>query len=191
MSESNAPFFIVGSERSGTTLLMAILGCHRRPAVPEVAWFYPRFRAFIHTYDALRKAENLRTLVAEMIFGLKAPFFGLDLNPATIVDELLAQTYENSFAEAYRVILQRYADAVGKPRWGEKTPHNLYYAGEILGDFPSAKFINLTRDGRDVAVEQIRSAFGTDSHIDLLVALKRAGLDPQKDVKVQNVPPNE
>jgi hypothetical protein len=32
------PVFIVGQERSGTTLLMAMLGCHSRIAVPEVAW---------------------------------------------------------------------------------------------------------------------------------------------------------
>jgi hypothetical protein len=95
-----------------------------------------------------------------MIFGLKTPFFGLDLNPQTIVQQLVSATRQNTFAEAYRVILELYADAVKKPRWGEKTPHNLFYVREILEDFPDAKFLNLVRDGRDVAVEQLRSAFG-------------------------------
>ena len=36
------PIFIIGSERSGTTLVLAILACHPRIAVPEVTWFYPR-----------------------------------------------------------------------------------------------------------------------------------------------------
>ncbi|MDC0683402.1 sulfotransferase family protein [Sorangium atrum] len=160
MARSNAPFFIVGNERSGTTLLMAILGHHRRLAVPEVAWYYPRFRPYLHTYGDLKQAESFRALVSEMIFGLKTPFFGLDLNPSTIVQELIARTRRNTFGEAYRVILERYADAVQKPRWGEKTPHNLFYVREILEDFPEAKFLNLVRDGRDVAVEQLRSAFG-------------------------------
>jgi len=160
MAKSEAPFFIVGSERSGTTLLMAILGHHSRLAVPEVTWYYPRFRAFLYTYGDLSHRENYKTLISEMIFGLKTPFFGLDLNPATIVDGLLGEVKGNSFAEAFRVILQHYANAVGKPRWGEKTPHNLYYVNEILQDFPNAKFIHLVRDGRDVAVEQLRSAFG-------------------------------
>lgn len=35
LSHSISPFFIVGSERSGTTLLMAILGHHSRVAIPE------------------------------------------------------------------------------------------------------------------------------------------------------------
>jgi hypothetical protein len=84
----------------------------------------------------------------------------LDLNPATIVDELLARIETKTFAGAYGAILDLYARAVGKPRWGEKTPHNLFYVEEILADFPDAKFIHLVRDGRDVAVEQLRSAFG-------------------------------
>ena len=157
---SNSPFFIVGSERSGTTLLMAILGQHSRLAVPEVAWYYPRFRPYLHTYGDLGDRARFSTLLSEMIFGLKTPFFGLDLNPATIVDELLARTRANTFAEAYAAILGRFAEAVGKPRWGEKTPHNLFYVAEILQDFPDARFVHLVRDGRDVAVEQLRSAFG-------------------------------
>ena len=160
MPESNSPFFIVGNERSGTTLLMAILGHHSRLAVPEVAWYYPRFRPYLHSYGELSRTENFRTLLSEMIFGLKTPFFGLDWNPRSIVQEVLESTRENTFAEAYRGILQRYAEGVKKPRWGEKTPHNLFYVREILQDFPDAKFLNLVRDGRDVAVEQLRSAFG-------------------------------
>jgi hypothetical protein len=139
---------------------MAILGHHSRLAVPEVTWYYPRFRAFLDTYGDLNQAANFRTLVSEMIFGLKTPFFGLDLNPATIVDELLAKIRAPSFAQAFRAILELYSDSVRKPRWGEKTPHNLYYLPEILDDFPGAKIINLVRDGRDVATEQLRSAFG-------------------------------
>jgi len=157
---SSAPFFIVGSERSGTTLLMAILGNHSRLAVPEVAWYYPRFRAYLHTFGNLAERGNFRTLVAEMIFHLKTPFFGLPLDPATIVEELVAETVAPTFAEAYRVILERYAKEVSKPRWGEKTPHNLFYVREILEDFPDAKILHVARDGRDIAVEQLRSAFG-------------------------------
>jgi len=160
MAASNPPFFIVGSERSGTTLLMAVLGQHSRLAVPEVAWYYPRFRAYLHTYGDLNVPANFRTVVSEMIFGLKTPFFGLDVNPATVVDELIARTRAATFPEAYAAILGLYAEKVGKPRWGEKTPHNLFYVEEILADFPNARFVHLVRDGRDVAVDQLRSAFG-------------------------------
>jgi hypothetical protein len=156
----NAPIFVVGSERSGTTLLMVMLGNHPRIAIPEVAWYYPRFRPYLHTYGDLNVPAHFRTLVEEMTFGLKTPFFGLAVNPRTIVDEILARTRAPTFAEAYRALLSHYAERVGKPRWGEKTPHNVYFAREILEDFPDARFVHLIRDGRDVAVEQLRSSFG-------------------------------
>ena len=35
------PIFVIGAERSGTTLVMTMLGAHPDIAVPEVAWFYP------------------------------------------------------------------------------------------------------------------------------------------------------
>jgi hypothetical protein len=157
---SSSPFFIVGSERSGTTLLMAMLGCHRRLAVPEVCWWYPRFRRHLHTYGDLARPENFRVLVEEMVFGLKTPFWGMPVNPRTIVDEIVARTSGPTFVEVVRAMFERYAEHVGKPRWGEKTPHNIYFVREIIADFPGARFVHLVRDGRDVAAEQLRSAFG-------------------------------
>lgn len=154
------PIFVIGSERSGTTLLMAMLGNHPNIAVPEVAWFYPRFRPYLYSYGDLSNAANLRTLAEEMVFGLKTPFWGMDVNPATIVDEIVVSAREKSFAGLYCSLLERYANSVGKTRWGEKTPHNLFFVGEILEDFPNAQFIFITRDGRDSSSEYLRSAFG-------------------------------
>jgi hypothetical protein len=39
------PIFVIGAERSGTTLVMTMLGAHPDIAVPEVAWFYYSGRA--------------------------------------------------------------------------------------------------------------------------------------------------
>ena len=56
---------------------------------------------------------------------------------------------------------ERYARSAGnKPRWGEKTPHNLFFVKEILEDFPNAQFIFITRDGRDASADYLDSAFG-------------------------------
>lgn len=160
ITTTERPIIMIGSERSGTTLLMAMIGNHPRIAVPEVAWYYPRFKPYLHTYGDLSKPENLRTLADEMVFGLKTPFWDMPVNPATIVDEIIASAKEPSFAGIYCAMFERYAKTAGKPRWGEKTPHNLFYVGDILEDFPNAQFIFMTRDGRDASAEYIRSAFG-------------------------------
>lgn len=157
---SEKPIFVIGPERSGTTLLMTMLGSHPRISVPEVAWLYPRFHPYLHTYGNLRKIENLRVLAEEMIFGLKTPFWGLDVNPRTVVDDVLSHIREESFAGVYAAMLEWYAQHEEKPRWGEKTPYNLFFIEAILKDFPNAQFIYLIRDGRDASAEYLESAFG-------------------------------
>lgn len=159
-SQKSRPIFMIGAEPSGTTLVMALLGAHPNIAVPEVAWYYPRFRAYVDTYGDLALEKNFRTLVDEMIFGLKTPLWDLPENPATIVSELVNAATERSFRGAYSAILQRYAAHHGKPRWGEKTPHNLFFIKEILEDYPEAQFIFITRDGRDASADYLESAFG-------------------------------
>lgn len=154
------PIFMLGAERSGTTLIMAMLGCHPRIAVPEVVWYYPRFRPYLHTYGDLAKDENFRTLVDEMVFGLKTPFWGMKVNPRTLVDEICEAVRERSFAGIYCAMHERFARSVTKPRWGEKTPYNLFFVKEIKEDFPNAQFVFITRDGRDASADYLQSGFG-------------------------------
>jgi hypothetical protein len=79
----------------------------------------------------------------------------------TIVDEILSGLEERSFAGIYCAMLERFARVSGdKPRWGEKTPHNLFFVKEILEDFPNAQFVCITRDGRDAAADYLESSFG-------------------------------
>ncbi|OQX04872.1 MAG: sulfotransferase family protein, partial [Desulfobulbaceae bacterium A2] len=144
-----------------TTLLMAMLGCHPRIAMPEVGWLFPRIYPWRHTYGDLASDGNFRTLAAEMLFGLNQPLWGMRLNPMTAVDEIMAQAPERSFAGIYCAMHQRYALERGnKPRWGQKTPNNLYFVPQILDNFPNAQFIHITRDGRDASATSLESAFG-------------------------------
>jgi len=61
-----------------------------------------------------------------------------------------------------------------------QSSHGLLVQNEIKGDS-----INALK-GKSIAV-----SFNSDSHVDLLLALKEAGLDPAQDVKLLNTPPNE
>jgi hypothetical protein len=155
------PIFVIGYERSGTTLLMAMLGCHPRLSFPEVGWLYPRIYPWRYTYGDLAVESNFRTLAGEMLFGLNQPLWGMSLNPATAVMEITAMAPERSFAGIYAAMHQRYAQEFGnKPRWGQKTPNNLYFVPQIKENFPNAQFIFITRDGRDASATSLESAFG-------------------------------
>ncbi|WP_031513565.1 sulfotransferase family protein [Desulfofalx alkaliphila] len=155
------PIFVIGAERSGTTLVMVLLGQHSRIAVPEVGWLFPRIYPWVHTYGDLNKDENLRTLADEMLFGLNVNMWGMDLNPRTAVDELLADIKERSFAGVYCAMHEMYARKNGnKPRWGQKTPHNVFFVRQIRECFPNAQFIHIVRDGRDASSDYLESSFG-------------------------------
>ncbi|MGC4074406.1 MAG: ABC transporter substrate-binding protein [Nibricoccus sp.] len=54
----------------------------------------------------------------------------------------------------------------------------------VQGDIPAKTLADLK--GRTIGVP-----FGSDSHVDLLVALKEAGLKVGEDIKLQNLAPNE
>jgi hypothetical protein len=155
------PIFVIGYERSGTTLLMAMLGCHPRISFPEVGWLFPRIYPWRYTYGDLSVENNFRTLAGEMLFGLNQPLWGMSLNPATALNEITGMAPERSFGGIYTAMHQRYAREFGdKPRWGQKTPNNLYFVPQILETFPNAQFIFITRDGRDASATSLESAFG-------------------------------
>ncbi len=155
------PIFVVGYERSGTTLLMALLGHHSRLSFPEVGWMFPRIYPWRHTYGDLSVDANFKTLADEMLFGLNQPLWGMDLNPATAAEQICALAPERSFAGIYMAMHRYYAKQFGgKPRWGQKTPNNLYFVPQILENFPDAQIICITRDGRDASALSLDSAFG-------------------------------
>ncbi|MBM4326491.1 MAG: sulfotransferase [Deltaproteobacteria bacterium] len=155
------PVFVIGYERSGTTLLMAMLACHPRIAFPEVGWLFPRIYPWRYTYGDLSIAANFRTLAAEMIFGLNQPMWGMRLSPMNAVDIITSLAPERSFAGIYYAMHYRYAqECGGKPRWGQKTPNNLFFVPQIRESFPNAQFIFIVRDGRDASATSLESAFG-------------------------------
>lgn len=54
-------------------------------------------------------------------------------------------------AEIFQVFMELYARQRGRPRWGLKSPGSERQAHVILNAFPTARFIHLVRDPRDVA----------------------------------------
>jgi len=126
----NDPIFLVGSERSGTTLLRLMLDAH-----PKVAWCN-EFEYTIDrvdddgTYpDATDYAEWLST---HRIFQQT----GFQLDPAV------------DYREQVRGFLRQRMQRTNKTRVGA-TVHRHYHRLRLL--WPECRFIYLYRDGRDVA----------------------------------------
>src|SRR5579884_827441 len=63
----SAPIFVVGFQRSGTTLLQALLGAHPRIASPPETYFITRIYHLRDYWGDLRDAARLRRVVEETV----------------------------------------------------------------------------------------------------------------------------
>ncbi|MGH2963221.1 MAG: sulfotransferase family protein, partial [Solirubrobacterales bacterium] len=141
--KARAPF-VVGMNRSGTTLLRMMLDAHPELTIPPETHFIPDLikvgREGAATPEAL-----LKVIVAQREWG----DFGLT------EDELLARFNaigSLNAGDAVREFFAAYAERAGTPRWGDKTPRYVTRMRLIADALPEAHFVHVIRDGRDVAL---------------------------------------
>lgn len=138
--------FVVGVNRSGTTLLRMMLDAHPELTVPPETHFVPELiEAAAAESGKPAPQKLLATITSQREWG----DFGLSeeelLERFNAFDPLSAGDALRSFYEAY-------AERVGKPRWGDKTPIYVKSMRAIQTELPEARFVHVIRDGRDVAL---------------------------------------
>jgi hypothetical protein len=150
--KQDKPIFIGGLQRSGTSLMRAILGSHPTLAIyksdlPLWTKYYKHYR------DLDLNDPDLRMqLLDEIISDRKSlKIIGLTFNAQEILASLQHEP-DVTFGILFQHLLKQYAKLIGRPRWGLKTPHNEFWTDEIFAAYPDAKMIHLIRDPRDVAV---------------------------------------
>jgi len=136
--------FIVGVPRSGTTMLRLMLDAHSELAIPPETYFVTNL---IEAADGGATADQLATVLVE-----HRRWGDLGLDEAELRERMRARGERPSGGDAVRAAFELYAEAQGKPRWGDKTPAYLTNIREIGAALPEARFVHLIRDGRDVAL---------------------------------------
>ena len=144
--KSDSPFFIVGTQRSGTTLLRLILNSHSLIAVPEEATFLMPLlkRRYLQTKIS---GEDLQSLINYLRLN---PQFSLWSKDYSKYFDILLQKKEIHVKELINDLFTIYAHYEGKKIWGDKTPSFFRKIDILYTLFPNAKFIHIVRDGRDV-----------------------------------------
>lgn len=138
---------IVGSPRSGTTLLRLMLDAHPDLAIPPETGF------LIPSTDVKNMDMNIVELFYQSIvtYPPDAPAWNdFHLSSKEFHESLLRLTPFTK-EDGIRLFYKMYASRFGKLRWGDKTP---IYSKHLLGIqaiLPEAYFIHIIRDGRDVA----------------------------------------
>ncbi len=152
------PIFIVGTGRSGTTLLRMMLNSHSKIAISPETHFFRLFWSNRHKYGKdLDDEDNFKKLWNDLT---NCKYFK-DLkfeDPQRIYKELLSE--KRSYKSIFEKLLKEYSIQHNKLRWGEKTPVHLVYIETILAFFPYAKIIHIIRDPRDVALSYKKVPWG-------------------------------
>jgi Sulfotransferase family len=144
---NDRPIFVVGSPRSGTTMLQLMLHAHPRIAIPPETRFLLAGYKRRGEWGDLREAPNRERLAAWITRGKGTNFRDLDLDPDAVAAEIVAGP--PTLGSAIGIVFRAYARKFDKPRWGDKRPAYLLNIGKLLHMFPDAQIINIIRDGRD------------------------------------------
>ncbi len=151
----NSPIFIAGPDRSGTTLLYAVLASH--PNISMVRrtnywrWFYGRF-------GDLSIEKNLDRLLERMLSYKRIAPLHPDGN--RIRKEFLQG--EQSYGRLFGLFHEHNAERNEKSRWGDKSLHTEHHVDTVLKEYPQAKIIHTIRDPRD-RYASVRKRFSADN----------------------------
>lgn len=143
-----SPIFVIGSPRSGTTLLRLMLTCHPSIVIPPecgfAVWLYDTHRAWGEGQ------EGIERWVADLMACRKIETWKLDPRRLTA---FLVSRGPSSYPEAVSAVYEWYGREQGRTftRWGDKNNFHVAHVDTIKAMFPEAFFVHLVRDGRDVA----------------------------------------
>jgi hypothetical protein len=146
----SAPFFIVGSARSGTTLVRMILNSHRAVAVPPESRFIVELWRGDPSVDVGETLEGLAGHPRFQVWGLAIEAVRAELGPSD------RASYADVMAAAYTA----YAKSRDKTQWGDKTPRYVQHMPLLAALFPDSRFVHIIRDGRNVALSYADVPFG-------------------------------
>jgi hypothetical protein len=144
---ARAPIMVIGSGRSGTTLLRLMLSAHPRIYLTHEASFY----LWETTYTRwVARCEYLQ------YFARTFSFRWLGLDPADVFAGLPDRLPKKRLGEAYTAVMRAKAARYGKVRWGDKTPMHAFYLDRVFRDYPDARVIRIVRDPRATVQSMMR-----------------------------------
>ena len=145
--------FIVGSSRSGTTMMGRILGNHFEIFTFKELHFFGTIWTNNSNQNLSKKQQV--ALLSRLLCIQERGFFSqshhFDFNENA--KKMLVEGVTNPLA-IYELFLKSISRENSCKISCEQTPKNLYYLEEILKFFPEATVINMVRDQRDVLLSK-------------------------------------
>jgi hypothetical protein len=136
------PVFVAGLERTGTSLMYALLASHPNIAMTRRTnlWrhFYEQYGDLTDPANLERCLETMRRYKRLVVLDVDWDRVRRDLADGPV-----------TYPRLFWLIEQQVADRMGRPRWGDKSLHTERYADPILEAYPGARILHMIRDPRD------------------------------------------
>jgi glycosyltransferase involved in cell wall biosynthesis len=146
-STALSPIFVIGAERSGTTLLRLMLTAHPDICIPPESLFFVALESkYGAAPDLLPQIEDFLNDLYNNNFHR---FWEWNVDP-----KLLLNNWKNyhqlSYTQAVETVYQTYCQQFDPAAsiWGDKNPFHIYQLGKIRRYFPGVKVILIVRDFR-------------------------------------------
>lgn len=153
------PFFIVGFQRSGTTLLRLMLDNHPAIAIPlDTVGLWAHYADRLDRYGQLATEDDAHRLVTDLLAEERIRLWEVPLT----TDGVLALRRLPGFPGIIDAFHLAYARAKGKVHWGDKDPGDMERIDRLAQWFPEGRIVHIIRDGRDACLSQTRQDFGFD-----------------------------
>ena len=146
---ATGPVFVAGLERTGTSLLYALLASHPNIAMTRRtnwwSFFYGR-------YGDLGDDANLDRCLATMRRYRRHRRLEPDFD--RLRSDFVAGP--RSYGRLFALLEVQHAARLGRSRWGDKSLNTERYAARVFEHFPDAAILHMVRDPRDRYASVIR-----------------------------------
>jgi len=155
---SDAPVFLTGFARSGTTWLNRLFYDYFDAGFVNEGQFIVSFGRRLHRYGNLSNPRShnrlLRDLARDTFFTI------LRNNYAVEIDWIQVKDVGSDFAAIVLDVLRQIAERLGKHRIGSKYPVFGRYIDLLNSLFPDCRVVHVVRDGRDCALSHKKMIWG-------------------------------
>jgi hypothetical protein len=169
-SARKPPLFIVGSARSGNTLLYHTLLSSGGFAVYRTEPVV--FDLLVPKFGSLRERKNRSRLLS--VWFRTYQFYLSGLNRQYLEEKILDRC--RNAGDFLAIVMDEIALQQGVERWAVWGPDNLLHIPEIARTIPNALFVHVIRDGRDVALSMCKEGWIRPFPWDRKRSLLAAGL---------------
>lgn len=153
MKTNGLNLFLVGCERSGTTLLRLMLNAHPQVKIPTESHF---IADLIDKFGFKSKLTDVQIDEAISIVVSNQRWIDWELCKRELEERIRALEQPDIIDIVNLVFAQKLENSQAL-YWGDKTPKYSNYMPDLEMMFPLSKFIHITRDGRDVCLSFLKT----------------------------------